>query len=72
MYKHAPILADLAILAILSISPVMPSIEEIVYDCLKSNCRDELFENVKILRDKNPYMDISQIYVQSYNKIKNG
>ena len=72
MYKHAPNLAILAIPIILSILPVMPSIEEIIYDCLKSNCREELFENVKILRDKNPHMDISQIYVQSYSKIKNG
>jgi len=50
----------------------MPSIEEIVYDCLKSNCKDELFKSVRALRDRNPYMDISQVYAQSYNKIKNG
>tara|TARA_R110000822_G_scaffold58908_2_gene147126 strand:+ start:1894 stop:2046 length:153 start_codon:yes stop_codon:yes gene_type:complete len=50
----------------------MPSIEEIVYDCLKSNCKEELFKNVKDLQNKNPYMDISQVYAQSYNKVKNG
>ena len=50
----------------------MPSIEEIVYDCLKSNCKEELFKNVKDLQNKNPYMDISQVYAQSYSKIKNG
>jgi hypothetical protein len=49
----------------------MPCIEEIVYDCLESNCKKELFESVRDLQNRNPYMDISQIYIQAYNKVKN-